>query len=407
MDSNCLACGSSHLCQILDFDLQAAANLLSKEAFEPVHREKLALLYCKNCGHAQQEVFFPPEKLFSHYLYQSGTSQTLKSYFDWLAAVIAKGRGSDTHTLELASNDGSFIKALKAQGVSCEGVEPAHNLAQLCHQEGLKVTQGFWPHANVDGPFDSIVAMNVVAHTPNPLEFMQGVQQVIADKGVAYIQTSQVDMFDNFEFDTLYHEHFSFFCPFSMLSLAKRAGFKYGRFAKTKIHGGSLLALLGNDESSLNKAFGALKEGDFYLGELASSKRPDDACAASFSKQAQNTCDTVKISSRLAQKAGYKVVLVGAAAKAITMLQASKVKVDGVIDEARLKSGLYIPGTDLQIKSLSSLEKISEPIFFIIGAWNFYGELCAKIKAHRKLSQNNPSDLVSVYFPSFSIRELA
>ena len=380
MSSNCLACGKSDLRQILNFGEQAAANLLSDKPFEDIHKELLALQYCDHCGHSQQEVFYPCEKLFSHYLYQSGTSKTLREYFDWLAAAIAKGRPEGVTTLELASNDGSFMKALARKGLKSEGVEPAHNLVELCHQEGLKVTEGFWPEVSVHGPFDNVVAMNVVAHTPNPFAFMQGVRKVLSEDGVAYIQASQVDMFDNFEFDTLYHEHFSFYSPASILFLSQRAGFKYGRFVKTNIHGGSLLALLGNNEATLDRAFQAMKGGEFYLNELSADKRPDALTASRFAARATNTCDTVKISAALAKKSGYTIVLVGAAAKAITVLQSSGVQVDYVVDEAPLKLGLYIPGTNLKIESLLSIQDVKGPIFFIVGAWNFYEELCRKIK---------------------------
>jgi hypothetical protein len=104
---------------------------------------------------------------------------------------------------------------------------------------------------------------------------------------------------------------------------------------------------------------------------------------------------------RLAREAGREVVLVGVAAKAVTVLQASGLQVDRVVDEAPLKIGLYLPGTSLLIEPLNSVERIDKPCFFVIGAWNFARELTEKLRAHGR-----GGDAYCTYFPSVLVDQI-
>ncbi|ESQ80779.1 class I SAM-dependent methyltransferase [Asticcacaulis sp. YBE204] len=396
--SPCLACGTTGMRTILDFGPQAAANLLCTSPSETVRRERLGLDYCPACGHAQQTVFYPPKDLFEHYLYASGTTRTLASYFDWLAQAIAQDAGIGSTVLDIASNDGSFLRALAKAGLTPTGVEPAANLVAIARQDGLEVMEGFWPQTGAGLRFDRIVGMNVLAHGPDPLAFLTGVQQALSPGGVALIQVSQADMFRNFEFDTLYHEHYSFFCPNSLTTLARRAGFSAFAFIKTNIHGGSILAVLGQSQTDVDRTAACLTQGEYYLETLAATERPADASADRFAQRANATCASIRALETLSREAGRTFVLVGAAAKAITVLQASGARFDRVIDEAPLKIGRYIPGTALQIESFDALISIDGPCTFLIGAWNFKTEIDDKIKQRRAAP-----DLSATYFPTLSI----
>lgn len=402
MTNTCLACGSDELSEVLNFGPQAAANLLAAGPDEPTRRETLALLFCNACGHAQQKSFYPAEELFSHYLYQSGTSKTLADYFDWYANAISRAVGSDAKCLEIASNDGSFIRAMSKIGMSCSGVEPASNLVAHCREEGLEVLEGFWPNTKPEGKFDVITAQNVAAHTPDPFGFMKGIAETLASDGVALVQASQLDMFSNFEFDTLYHEHYSFYSPSSMAALAKRSGLPCARFVRTNIHGGSLLGIFGRDEARVEAAQQAFMEGEFSVSKVQADQRVSKETAQAFGSRANQTNRSLITAADLARSAGYKVVVVGAAAKAITILQTSGLKPDYVVDEAPMKIGLYVPGTPFRIDPLTEVSKIDGPCLFVMGAWNFQAELSRKISEIR----DEPNDKVLCYFPQFSLRSL-
>jgi len=174
----------------------------------------------------------------------------------------------------------------------------------MARERGFDVTVGFWPEARPQRHFDRIVALNVLAHNPDPLHFLSGVRESLSPKGIAYVQVSQADMFKNFEFDTLYHEHYSFFCPNSLGALAKRAGFARVRFCKTAVHGGSILGLFGIDDGPVDEALASLTEGPFALGVLGNEDRPSTAQADIFQKRAQETCASLRALERLTRERG-------------------------------------------------------------------------------------------------------
>ncbi|MCJ2143455.1 class I SAM-dependent methyltransferase [Methylobacterium sp. E-066] len=399
----CLACLSENTKIILDFGLQPAANLLPDSPNAFVKRVPLALRICENCGHAQQDQFYPPEELFGNYLYQSGTTRTLNKYFEWLAGKISQNCEPSDHVFEIASNDGSFLSALKLHGLDCSGVEPASNLVSISRDRGLDVHHAFWPDLQLNKKISRIVAMNVLAHVPDPHRFLSAVKDCMSANGIAYIQVSQADMFVNYEFDTLYHEHFSFFCPSSLAELGRRCGFTKIQFCKTAVHGNSILALFGFDDSPIEDALSNLVDGEFALGSLSSSDRPTRLEAECFQNFARQTCASILSFEKLARQSGRKFVLVGAAAKAITVCQVSGAKFDDVIDEAPLKVGRYVPGGDVKISSFVDASKETVPCLFVIGAWNFRKEIENKLRCLRR---NHTEDLVVVYFPTLSVGSL-
>ena len=399
----CLACGQESLKTILDFGDQTAANLLLDNIDLNAKREKLALDYCSNCGHAQQNSFYPPEDLFSHYLYQSGTSNTLREYFEWFSDCIYNSSVHNLNTLEIASNDGSLIRTLLDKNILAEGIEPAKNLVEIAIANGIKTTEGFWPTSKLNKKFDIVIAQNVLAHNTDPFEFTKAIYESLSDEGTVFLQSSQMDMFKNYEFDTLYHEHFSFFSPNSMRVLAERAGFKHNLFLKTNIHGGSLLGIFSKSKESVDKFGESFSSGKFYMNKINSKQRPTDSDADKFSVRTMETCNTLKELSSTYKKCGYSIVLVGAAAKAITVLQASKLDIDFIIDEAPLKHGKYIAGTKNKIDRLHIIDDINNPILFIIGAWNFYSELKEKLSDIRGRENE---DRIARYFPRLMIEDL-
>jgi hypothetical protein len=404
MTSKCLACGNTQIENILDFGRQPAANLLMSSPTSLVVKEDLSLDFCLNCGHAQQRSFYSPEVLFSKYLYQSGTSHTLKKYFDWLASSIARAQPANSKVLEIASNDGSFLSILSAHDLICEGVEPAENIAEISRNSGHQVTVGFWP-LSLGTKFDVIVAQNVAAHTPSPLSFMRGIFEALSETGVAYIQSSQVEMFKNFEFDTLYHEHFSFYCANSKRILMERAGFKYSHFIHADIHGGSLLGIFSKNEAALANAVDNVdKTSNFFISNVDEASRPSARMARLFADRAREICISTKRITRLAKRAGMQIALVGAAAKAITVLQVADLEIDRVFDEAPLKVGLYIPDTNLIIEPLQAISEVISPTLYIIGAWNFSSELADKINNLRN-NDHPGGDVFCCYFPNIMLFE--
>ena len=221
----CPVCGGHDLQVTLDLKTQPLANDFQDtvEAALKSLRFPLKLMRCRSCNHLFLSNMVDRAHLFSNYLYESGTSQTLLKYFDWLSKKVAgqavskkKKKEKPYSILEIACNDGSQLDFFRALGWETYGVDPAANIVPKTVAKGHKVKVGFWgvgSYSHIPPPdeLDVIVAQNVFAHVPKPIEFLKACKDVMGISTKLYIQTSQCDMHQNGQFDTAYHEHVSFF----------------------------------------------------------------------------------------------------------------------------------------------------------------------------------------------------
>ena len=403
----CIVCNGL-VTPLLDLDVQPPANQLLADPNEPHEAFPLGFAICPDCTHGQLTHFVDPAKLFKHYLYASGTSGTLKAYFEWFADTLLRASKPGARVLEIASNDGSLLGCLEARGFDAVGVDPAENLNKIASAAGRKVVTGFFPHARPEGQFDIIIAMNVAAHTPDPATFMRGVRECLAPGGVAIIQTSQALMIANGEFDTVYHEHYSFYTVASMARLAGICGLRVEDSQLTSVHGVSLLSFLRRaDDPSAPFAFTGSEP---FLVAWPSPVPPSlsrelsgaevlsaYATFANGAKEAMRAAAEVVAQHRAK---GRKIALVGVAAKALTFVRAAGIAPDVYLDEAALKVGLTIPGTQHAIQPFSKAAEIAADTTFLIGAWNFADELIRKIRQQ----SGNASPKFIVYFPT--LREI-
>jgi len=240
--NECLCCGSEKLKLVLDLNEQPLANSFKKTAEEDEPTFPLRLNICEDCTHLQLSHAVNPDLLFKNYLYVSGTSQTLRDYFDWFARETLTYAPDASTVLDIACNDGSQLNSFKALGLKTYGVDPAENLHPLSSANHDVVCDYFtdkYAYHYGSKNLDIITAQNVFAHNSYPLEFLKQCKEIMHDASVLFIQTSQADMIRNNEFDTIYHEHLSFFNASSMSALARRAGLCLVDIRKTPIHGNS------------------------------------------------------------------------------------------------------------------------------------------------------------------------
>jgi SAM-dependent methyltransferase len=228
---------------------QALANNFQLDRVN-VQEYPLATNYCEECSHLQLTHSVNPKTLFSNYLYVSGTTKTLKDYFHKFAEKIdmeydlGKNELSKKRIIDVACNDGTQLDYFKKLGWATMGIDPAINL----HGESSKNHFVICDFLNRNhGNFlisDVLIAQNVLAHTNNPLEFLQIAARIAK---TILIQTSQAFMVERNEFDTTYHEHVSYFSELSMFKLAQRAGLKLTKVEIMPIHGDSFLFTLEKD----------------------------------------------------------------------------------------------------------------------------------------------------------------
>lgn len=413
--TECRACGSPFLYKFIDLGDQPLANAFhgSDEILEGY---PLAVNVCKTCYHTQLTVTVNPDILFKNYLYVSGTSKTLEEYFEWFAQVqesfvsaIHRANKSDKQNfrvLDIACNDGSQLKQFRKLGWMTYGVDPAQNLAKEAQANCDFFYNDYWNDGAAtwlkqkleEEPLDLIVAQNVFAHTDDILQFLLDCKKVMSHKTLLVIQTSQANMYVNREFDTIYHEHLSFFNTKSMKAICERAGLKLHRVDKTKIHGISYVFYIGAHLLLPDNMKQTIKdEKKCGLYKLATYVR--------YGLDSQDTLRELRYQLCNLYKDGWNIVGYGAAAKSMTVLNAMYVdnaknpEFKYIVDENPLKQGLFTPGTNIPVVSPEVLAKDpSDQLVIVLLAWNFADEITKKIKELR-----GDRDIFVRYFPKLEI----
>lgn len=382
--NNCLCCNNSNLFTILDLNTQPPANSFHTR-HESIPDYELKLMGCDQCWHTQLSVAVDPEELFRNYLYVSGTSSTLKQYFDRFAVRYTDTPG---RVLDIACNDGTQLDSFAELGWDTHGVDPAENLYKSSTSKGHHVKCNFWNTETAKNMpvFDLITAQNVFAHTSEISEFLEACKKVMNDKSLLVIQTSQALMFDRNEFDTIYHEHISFFSTKSMKTVAERHGLFLNNVYTTDIHGTSYvfeISKVSNEQSSVNKQLELEQHRynrDFY---------------ETYQKNAMNCLKSLKEYIEAHRNAGVRVIGYGAAAKGMTVINAGQLQFDYIVDDNPLKQGLLCPGSDIPVYCPEQLADEKSNIIIVPLAWNFFDEIKNKAKNIRP----NSSDTYVRYFP--------
>jgi 2-polyprenyl-3-methyl-5-hydroxy-6-metoxy-1,4-benzoquinol methylase len=394
-NTTCLACGSTHLIPSLDLGNQPLANNLKDKPSEQ-DTYPLGVNLCESCYHLQLTHTVDPNIIYSNYLYVAGTSNTLKEYSNWFAGYVVENMHRQTgNILDIGCNDGTQLDCFKPYNLNTFGIDPAKNIHPTSSAKHDVICDYFSPNIieKIHYNFDAITAQNVFAHNPNPLEFLQTVNQLMSDHTMLFIQTSQADMVLNNEFDTIYHEHINFFNANSMNELAKRANLNLIDVIKTPIHGNSYVFVLSK-----------IQKRTFNVGNIIKneSKLLDLKTYKDWEQAVQSNMVELKSVINSYKVRGYKVVGYGAAAKGNTLLNYIKEPLDLIIDDSPLKQNMYAPGTNSPIKSIESLKEFSkdEKILFMPLAWNFFTEISQRIKSVR----NEPQDLFLKYFPKVEIK---
>lgn len=378
-----MCCDSTRLSKILDLHDQPLANSYTKSKDETLPYFPLGLNYCNDCTHLQLTHAVNPDLLFKNYLYVSGTTKTLKEYFDDFVNITDTYsiHSTEKHVLDIACNDGSQLDSYKKKGYYTYGIDPAENLYELSSKNHNIVCDYFTEESisKLNQTFDVIIGQNVFAHNTYPYEFLKTCKKYLNDGGKIFIQTSQADMIKQGQFDTVYHEHISFFNVRSMHTLINRAGLYLQDVIKTPIHGNSYVFVISANSKDDNSDI-SLKREQVY--DLDTVNR--------FASTAISTVDKLNKDITEYRNQGYMVVGYGAAAKGNTVLNFGKTTLDYIVDDNPLKQGLYTPGMTIPIVSLNQLNDISigKKVVWIPLSWNFFKEIKENINTKR----NNPED---------------
>lgn len=388
----CLICGNK-LTSILDLGNQPLANSYCKtqEEAKSLLQYPLAINLCEQCYHCQLTETVDPSKMFRDYLYVSGTSNSFRKYLEEFATKVesyhTKGK-----LLEIASNDGSLLEIFKSKGWDVTGVDPAVNLKKYCDEKDIKVIPEFWNEelaSTIEEKYDVIVAMNVLPHVPDPVSFVRACKKVLAPGGIIVIQSSQCNMFENKEFDCIYHEHVSYFSAKSYKVLANQLHLFTSKCHKVNIHSKSYIIVLSQEEDNYNRSL------EFLIEEEAKIKRYTLNLYKDFAKAAFDITENLSKELNRLKEDGYLICGYGASAKGNTLLNFVDLPLTYIVDDNDLKNDLWTPGAGIKISN--KVAPIPKQAFVLL-AWNFADEIISNVKKSRNLD-----DVFVSYFPEVNI----
>lgn len=386
--SSCRVCKNKNLKKTISLGLTPLANAFLKEeqlvAPEPFF--PLEVNFCPGCGLLQLEHVVSPDLMFKNYLYVSSTSPVFRAHFEEYAKQIKERFKLNKKSLvvDIGSNDGILLKPLKKLRVGILGVDPAKKIAKKATGQGLKTIPEYFDQksakkiAKDHGKADIITANNVFAHIHDIDDLTKAVKILLKKDGVFVIEVPYlVEFLQKNLFDTVYHEHLSYFSLKPLTIFFERQAMKVFDVQKVDVHGGSIRVFVKR-KSAKHKVKPIVKR------LLKEEEKLELHSAKTFLEFANNIKGNKIKLNRLLNKLkiqGKIIVGYGAPAKGNTLLNyfgIGKDILNYIVDDSPLKQGLYTPGTHIPIVSSEKLKRI-RPDYILILAWNFADPIMRKL----------------------------
>ena len=390
--NKCRVCGHHDLSEVLDLNEQPLAN--SYHRGDEQEKFPLKINTCNQCHHVQLSVVVNPDLMFKDYIYVSGTTVTLHEYFEYFVSLCESYGTTTGKVLDIACNDGTQLDKFKSAGWETYGVDPAENLYEKS-SKNHKTICGYWDEKTAQSfqeTFDLITAQNVFAHVHDVHSFLSACNSVVSKDGLVFIQTSQADMILDNQFDTVYHEHLSFFNTKSMKICANMNGFSLIDVKRVSVHGGSYVFVMrkGEHDQILSEQE-ILKESENGVYNIELYHKYSSNCKRVVSDFVSKVRD---FSSK-----GYKVIGYGAAAKGNTFLNFANIKLEYIVDDNPLKQGLITPGMNIPIVGCDELKGEDHSKVVVVPlAWNFFDEI------RKRANEASGSRLTYIkYFPNLEV----
>jgi SAM-dependent methyltransferase len=352
------------------------------EAFYPLHAK-----VCGSCLLVQLEEFVTADAIFSEYAYFSSYSDSwvahARAYVEM--AVERFGLDANSFVVELASNDGYLLQHVVARGIPALGVEPAANVASAARERGIETVVEFFGRelagrlaAEVRAA-DLLVANNVMAHVPDLNDFVGGIEMVLAPDGVATIEVPHLlRLVENNQYDTIYHEHFSYFSLLTARKVLDAHGLELFDVEELKSHGGSLRLYAQRAETgrhAVTSRVAELVERERGLGfDTLEAHR-------SFAGQVYETKWRLLEFLIACRRQGKRIAGYGAPGKGNTLLNFCGIRTDLLeytVDRNPYKQGRLLPGTHIPIRHPEALEQ-DRPDYILILPWNLKDEIVEQL----------------------------
>ncbi len=386
----CRHCGTELTLPFVDLGSAPPSNsYLSPAALHTPERwYPLRVMVCAECWLVQTEDFADCEALFSaDYAYFSSFSDTWLKHAEQYVATMTERFSLDSrsHVVEVASNDGYLLQYVRQRGIPCMGVEPTTSTAAAAKEKGIDVVESFFGRQLATQlvaqgkAADLMVANNVLAHVPDINDFVGGFAVLLKENGVATFEFPHLlQLVDGVQFDTIYHEHFSYLSLSAVARIFERNGLRVCDVEELSPHGGSLRVFAQrSDTGTLPVATNA--------NTMLARERTAGMTAAPYYQNFQPRAEKIKddlleflIDTK---RSGKRVAAYGAAAKGNTLLNFSGIRSDliaFVVDRNPAKQGKSMPGSRIPIYDEVRLKE-ERPDVVLVLPWNLSNELCIQL----------------------------
>jgi SAM-dependent methyltransferase len=394
---DCRHCGSPLQQSVIDLGHQPPSNaFLSADQLDQAEiTYPLKVFLCTSCWLMQLPAHASANDLFSaDYVYLSSISTSWCQHADRYveAAVRRLGLGTHSMVVELASNDGYLLQYVQKKGIPCLGIEPTHSTAKLAQARGIPTIESFFglrlaldlvgKDAPVPGGADLVVANNVLAHVPDINDFLAGVAAVLKPTGQASIEFPHLlRLLVGNQFDTIYHEHYSYLSLRVLQRMALRAGLSAVDVEELPTHGGSLRVWLARSDAINTGLFSPGADASARLQRVLAAEQAAGlenlATYHTFQARAEAAKHGLLAFLLEAHRQGRQVCGYGAAAKGNTLLNYAGVRADllsCVADKAPSKIGKYLPASHIPVLSPAELASLN-PDALLVLPWNIAAEV--------------------------------
>jgi SAM-dependent methyltransferase len=351
------------------------------EAFYPLH-----VFVCERCWLVQLDEFVSPDEIFTEYAYFSSYSDSwvehARRYVEAVTTRLALSESSKV--VEIASNDGYLLQHFVARRIPVLGIEPAANVARTAIEKGIPTIVRFFgvetaQHVRRElGGADLIVANNVLAHVPDINDFVAGIETLLAPRGSATLEFPHlVRLMEGNQFDTIYHEHFSYLSLLVVQRIFSAHGLRVYDVDEIPTHGGSLRVYGCHADADIPERPAVAKliarEQEYGLGRLDTYER--------FADRVMETKRRLLEFLIEARRAGKRIAGYGAPGKGNTLLNYGGIRTDFLdytVDRNPYKQGKFLPGTHIPIHPPERLRE-TRPDYVLILPWNLRDEIVGQL----------------------------
>ena len=382
---NCRHCATPLVHTFLDLGFAPPSNayLTADDLSRPEKHYPLRVKVCHECWLVQTEDYAQADELFSaDYAYFSSTSSSWLAHARAYCAQMTErlGLGPHSHVVEVASNDGYLLRNFVASGIPCLGIEPTASTAAAAQALGIPVLREFFGEAlgqrlAAQGQqADLIAGNNVYAHVPDINDFTCGLAALLKPEGVVTLEFPHLmRLIEHTQFDTVYHEHFSYLSLGAVSRIFAAAGLRVWDVEELPTHGGSL-RIYGCLAAAQHRTTGRVSQ---LLVQEENAGLMQLATYTGFQARADKVKNDLLFWLLEQKRAGRRVAAYGAAAKGNTLLNYAGVKPDllsYVCDAAPAKQGKYLPGSHVLVLAPAALRQ-DQPDFVLILPWNIAAEV--------------------------------